>query len=229
MNKLVRLVDFQVGVGSTNLAQHEQRSANLALFSTYEPVRLWLKERVIRAPFRKIVVSLSDEGSFACWHGNVSNVVGICEVMEAVDPATLVERAPDHRWVLGVVEHAIACIERDAGWRSSELEDFLKTESERSLPLVHFFESLAQTERASGVKCILWLSTQPGETVVGARIGDRDVAILSEPGPLYLEDCFPVAKSVLRRNEYVLLDKSGKALASVAIDANVPPPGGRPG
>ncbi len=218
MSKLVRLVDFQVGVGSTKLAQDEQRSANLSLFSTYEPVRLWLKEREVRAPFRKIVVSLSDEASFARWHGNVSNVAGICEVMEAVDPTTLVQRAGDHRWVLGVVEHALACIERNAGWRSSELEDFIKAVSERPLPLVHFFESLAQIEKASGVKCVPWLSTQPGETVVGARIGERDVTVLSKPGPLYLEDSFPVAKSAIRGGEYVLLDKAGKVLASLAID-----------
>ena len=60
------------------------------------------------------------------------------------------------------------------------------------------------------MKCVPWLSTQPGETVVGARIGDRDVKVLSKPGPLYLEDSFPVAKSVIRGHEYVLLDKAGK-------------------
>ena len=63
--------------------------------------------------FRKIV--FFDEASFARWHGKVSNVAGICEVMEAVDPTTLVQRAGAHRWVLGVVEHALACIERTAG------------------------------------------------------------------------------------------------------------------
>lgn len=217
MSKLLRLRDFQVAVGSTSLALNAQRSANLSLFSTYEPVRLWLRERGVRAPFRKIVVSLCDEELCADWHAKVASVAGICEAIEAVDPTTLVERAGDHRWVFAVVEHAIACIEQHVGWRSSELKDFIKAESERPLPLVHFFEALAQTEAASGVKCVPWLSTRPGETAIGVRIGERDVTVLSQPGPLYLEDSFPIAKSIICGQAYRLLDKEGKALASVDL------------
>lgn len=217
MSKLIRLVDFQVYARPGGLADGEQRPINEALFTTYESVRLWLKEREVQAPFRKIVVALADEASSARWHGNVSNALGICEVTEAINSTMLLQRAGDHRWVLGVVEHALACIERSTGWRSHELEDFIKVASDQQLPLVHVFESLAQVEKTSGTKCVPWLSTRPGETVVGARIGGRDVIILSKPGPLYLEDSFPVAKSVIRGHEYVLLDKAGKVVASVAI------------
>lgn len=167
---------------------------------------------IFRWPF-----SLCDEELCADWHGKVANVAGICEAIEAVDPTTLVERAGDHRWVFAVVEHAIACIEQHDGWRSSELKDFIKAESERPLPLVHFFEALAQTEAASGVKCVPWLSTRPGEMAIGVRIGERDVTVLSQPGPLYLEDSFPIAKSIICGQEYRLLDKEGKALASVDL------------
>lgn len=218
MNRLVRLVDFQVGLGSTSLGLDEQRPANLALFSTYEPIRLWLKERDVKAPFRKVVVGLSDQASFARWHGNVSNVAGICEITEAVDVTTLLAKAGDHRWVLGIVEHALGCVRRSTGWRSDELQGFIATVAERPLPLVHVFEALAQTEKASGVRCVPWLSTRPGETQVGVHIGERSVTVLAKPGPLYLEDSFPVAKAAIRDGEYVLLDKAGKSLARVAID-----------
>ena len=152
MSKLLRLVDFQVGVGSANLRLDEQRTANLALFSTYEPVRLWLREREIKAPFRKIVVALSDQATFSRWHGNASNVAGICEVTEAVDVTTLLENARDHRWVLAVVDHALGCVRRSTGWHCDELESFINTSRERPFLLVHVFASLAKTDQASGMR-----------------------------------------------------------------------------
>lgn len=212
-------MDFQVYARPGGLAS-EQRPVNEALFTTYESVRLWLKEHETKAPFRKVVVTFADETSSARWHGKVSNALGICEVTEAVDMAMLVQKAGDHRWVLGIVEHALGCVERSTGWRSDELWGFIREVSERTLPLVHFFEGLAQVDNASGVKCVPWLSARPGETQIGVRIGKRDVTVLSQPGPLYLEDSFPVAKSAIRGHEYVLLDKAGKSLASVAIDSS---------
>ncbi|HEX3344349.1 MAG TPA: hypothetical protein VHS09_07235 [Polyangiaceae bacterium] len=106
-------------------------------------------------------------------------------------------------------------------WFAESAEDaaaFIAAASETAWPLVHFFEGLAQVEKSSGLKCVPWLSTRPGETRIGVRVGERDVTVLSKPGPLYLEDRFPIAKSAIRGNDYVLLDKAGKALASVAID-----------
>ena len=73
MSKSARLVDFQVYARPAGLPDGEQRPINEALFATYEPVRLWLKENDIKAPFRKFVVSLADKVSSARWHGNVSN------------------------------------------------------------------------------------------------------------------------------------------------------------
>ena len=55
-------------------------------------------------------------------------------------------------------------------------------------------------------------------TQVGVRVGQRDVTVLSEPGPLYLEDTFPVARSAIRGQDFVLLDKNGNSLANVPLD-----------
>jgi hypothetical protein len=61
----------------------DERTINHALFTTFEPLRLWLKERQIKAPFRKIVVSLN--AAFAApWNGHVANAIGICQVTEAM-------------------------------------------------------------------------------------------------------------------------------------------------
>src|SRR5262249_9876165 len=152
-------------------------------------------------------VSLVDESWSAKWHGNVSNAIGICEATEAVDVAMLVEKARNHRWVFNIIEHALGCVARSTGWRSEELESFIRAASERTLPLVHFFERFAQVDRVSGVKCVPWLSTRPGETQIGVRFlstdnAARDVTILSNPEPIYLEDDFPMVKSRIRRPDF---------------------------
>jgi len=227
MKKQVRLVDFQIYARPTGLAAGEQRPINEALFTAFEPVRLWLKERQIRAPFRKIVVSLADSLACARWHGNVLNALGICEVTEAVEIPMLLEKAGDHRWVLGIAEHALGCVTRSTGWRSDELESFMRGASEKTLPLVHFFDNLARVDSVSGVKCVPWLSTRPGETLVGVRLvsnnGDeRDVIVLSKPEPLYLEDGFPMMQSAIRSTDFVLLDNDGKTLATVPVQPRPP-------
>jgi hypothetical protein len=220
MSKATRLADFQVCAPPAGLDLDVQRRINEALFTVFEPIRLWLKEHVVAAPFRKVIVSLVDAASFAQWHGRVSNVMGVCEVMEAVDVAALRKYTDDHRWVLRIVEHALGCVAENTGWQSKDLGRFAKALSKRKLPLVHIFESLEQLDSNSGVKCVPWLSTRPGETQVGVRIGRRNTVIKSHPGPLYLEDTFPLSNSAIREGEYVLLDKTGKRLASVAINVS---------
>ena len=222
MSKQVRFRDFQVFARATGLAEGEQRAFNKTLFSIYEPVRLWLKERTVKAPFCKIVVSLSDAAISAPWHGNVTNAVGICEVTEAVDVPTLRQNIGDHAWVFGRVLHALECVARHTDWSSSELEDFITTLSQQALPFVHFFERHTRVARITGVKCTPWFSTRPGENKIGVRLvskdgAERDVTVLSQPESLWLEDSFPLAKTAIRGVEFVLLDKAGKILASVPI------------
>jgi hypothetical protein len=89
--------------------------------------------------------------------------------------------------------------------------------SASAAPLVHVFAGLSRIEKESRVECALWLSVRPGETQIGARLGKREVVILSKPGPLFLEDEFPVKKSAIKDHQYILFDKSGTVLASVPI------------
>jgi hypothetical protein len=222
MSKSVRLVDFQIGAEFTG-SMDEQRAINIALFAIYGPVRLWLKERVIKAPFSKVVVCFRDEAWSARWHGQVMNALGYCEVTESVDVAVLRQNAGDHRWVIGIVKHALSCIASALGWRSEELEGFLAATSEKTFPLIHFFDRLTRIDKISGTKCLLWLSARPGQTEVGVRLvakdnAERDVTLLSLPGPLFLEYSFPVAKTAIRERDFLLLDKTGNVLANVPLD-----------
>lgn len=219
MSKLTRLVDFQVYARPTGFVG-AQRSINEALFATFEVVRLWLKEHEVKAPFRKLVVSLADQSTSSAWHGSVSNALGVCEVTEAIDSDLLIKKADDHRWVLSTVGHALDCVEQSLGWRSKTLDGFVAVVSSSTFPLVHFFEELAQVEKVSGLRCVPWLSLSPGETKVGVRLGERQVTVLSKSGPLYLEDSFPVARSLIREQQYVLVDKTGEPLVSIALDGS---------
>ncbi|HEY6562382.1 MAG TPA: hypothetical protein VI072_34175 [Polyangiaceae bacterium] len=202
----------------------DRRRINHALFTSYEPVRLWLKEHNERAPFQKIVVSLDDKATAGPWQGNVANSGGVCEITEVVDIPTLESRAVDHRWVLGVVQHALGCVSRCVGWQSHELNAAIETLSNKPLPLLHLFRRLARIHEPTGANCVPWLSTQPGETRVGVRLTrpgepEFDVTVISEAGPLFMEDSFPLAKTAFRGSNFVLLDRSGKVLHAVALTA----------
>jgi hypothetical protein len=56
-----------------------------------------------------------------------------------------------------------------------------------------------------------------GVRLVAKDNAERDVTLLSLPGPLFLEYSFPVAKTAIRGSEFLLLDKTGKVLASVPL------------
>jgi hypothetical protein len=222
MSKSVRFVDFQIGASFTG-GLDEEGAVNLALFAIYEPVRLWLKERVIKAPFRKVAVCFRDEAWSAPWHGQVMNAFGVCQVNESVDIAVLRQNAEDPRWVIAGVEHALSCIASALGWRSEELEGFLAATSEKTWPLIHFFDRLTRIDKISGTKCVPWLSARPGQTEMGVRLvakdnAERDVTLLSTPYLLVVEISFALAKTAIRGREFLLLDKTGKVLASVPLD-----------
>lgn len=218
MRRLPRLIDMQVHAGSAGLELEEQRVISLALFTVFEPIRLWLREHDIRAPFRKLLVTLADQDVFAKWHGQVVNVGGVCEVTEAVSVASLKQNATDHTWVLGYVEHALQAVSNDLGWSSDELWEHVRSLGKLPLPLVHFFDSMACVDPASGRRCVPWLSVRPDETLVGVRIGVRDVTLASARGPLYVEVKLPFVRAELRGGAYRLLDRSGDVLASVSMD-----------
>jgi hypothetical protein len=217
MTRPRRLVDFQITVGPSTLQEGERRSANLSLFSTYEPVRLWLKERDVRAPFEKILIGLCAETTFAAISGSVVDGAGVCEVILALDPGAIAAGVINQRWAFGIAEQALIKIQLETGWQSEELVRLLQSRAEQTPPLVHFFDKLRKKDRTSGVECSLWFATQPGRTSVGARVGEVDVTLLSEPGPIFLEDSFPVSRAAIRDGEYRLSDSGGNLLASIPI------------
>lgn len=219
MRKNARLVDFQVFANSGFAG--EQRALNEMLFVSYEPIRLWIKEHEISAPFRKILISVSDEELSKQWHGKVAIAADVCEVTEAVSSAALRENAANHEWVIGIVDHALQSIVNSSAWRSSELEGFLSVMRGNKTPLVHYFGELALSDGSSGVTFRPWLSIQPGLTRFGVTRSNgtqRDVTVLERAGPIFLEDEFPVHRSTIKDGNYLLLDSSGQPLASLPLD-----------
>jgi hypothetical protein len=220
-----KLRDFQIGTFGSTLTFDEQRIVSLSTFATYEPIRLWLKAHNVKAPFVKLLVSFVTEAEFHHRKRNVTNVLGICEVDEPVNPSSLRENAGDHRWVIAAVKQALGRVAQDSvvAWRSEEFESFLDELAQRSRPLMHFIDKLARTDRRSHVSCTPWMAFEPGHTQFGVRFtapdkAERDVDVFAQPGLLYLEDDFPVAKSKLQDGMFLLLDKEGNTLASVPID-----------
>lgn len=213
----MRVTDFQILVGA--FAGHEQRALNEAAFAWFEPLRLRLRDRRVNAPFRKIVVSLRDV-SFAHWEGHVSNAAGVCEVIAIVESDGLGAKISDPRWMAHVVERSLQNVAQATGWRDAELESAVRELGQTPWPLVHLFLSMACVDRRTGTRCVPWLSTRPGHTELGVRIGQRDVPLRATAGPLYLEDEFPMAKGVIRDGSYVLLNGSGLSLAAVPLDAD---------
>jgi hypothetical protein len=218
MKKNARLQDFQVFCGAA--FADEQRSLNESLFATYEPVRLWVKERTLSAPFRKLLVSLRDQETSRQWHGQVAMAAGVCEITESVSLAELREHAGNHKWVLGIVDHALRCVAETSSWRSDELEQALSEMRAKNRPLVHFFRDLALKDPSSGITCQPWLEFQPGITRLGVNLTDgtqRDVTVITKSGPMFLEDDFPIDRAAIRSGSYLLLDKAGHSLASVPL------------
>ena len=55
----MRFVDFAIHrVWDPDLSVERNRAANRALFAFYEPLRLWVRDHKITAPFRKLCVTL---------------------------------------------------------------------------------------------------------------------------------------------------------------------------
>lgn len=224
---------FSIHVGSS---WDDQRAINWALFPVCHAIALWLVSRPradrFKAPFSKLIVYLADEAS---WSRGIqaSNVLGICEVTVPVSKAELRERVADHRWALGLVKQALACLAGgpsrryppDLAWRSTELEAFVDELMGRSLPLVHVFERSKRLDRKTRTTCVAWMSMRPFETKVGVRFeseqGRREVVVHEEPRPFMpttmFSDWGPLRKAAIRGRDYVLMDLNGNVLASVPI------------
>ena len=219
-SKTSRFVDLQLFVGPGGLDDAARRAANEALFVVYEPLRLWLREARLRAPFAKLLITIVDARTMATHHGQVSVAGGVCEVLHALPLGEAVEHVRDHRWALRLVSDSLERVERQRGWHSAQLAAHVNGLAECALPLTHFFSNLVRTDRRSGVTFSPWISTTPGSTKIGVRLAnghERDVLLVAKPGPLFIEDEFPMKRAVFRRHRFVLVGSDGTELAGVDV------------
>jgi hypothetical protein len=217
----MELRDFQVFAGASAA---DQKPINEALFTTFEPIRLWSRARRVTAPFKKLVIMLKDTTKFKEWHGEVKIVEGVCAVTEAVALEELEQCARDHHWVLAIIKHALGCVAAKTGWRSEPLEMYIDELSAASLPLVFEFAALMARDEDRGVVCVPWFRTQPGLTEIGVRIqgiGEPcDVTLMHSNHPIYLEDDFPLAATRIKGSNLLLLDKKRSTIASIDLSGD---------
>ncbi len=221
MKKPKRLVDFQVFVKATDLKTDQQKRAVQAALPASEIIRLWLRERELPAPFRKLLVTLGPRETSSTWHGQVTVALDVCEVTEAVDFEGL-GTGRDCTWVFQVVKHALQRTHEETGWESQEFEEKIDALASSRPPWIHVLRALTRLDAPSGTSYEIHYVVTPGHTEVVVHVARRDgsgrqVTVASRDGLLYLEDDFPIARTRLSSDFLLLLDSAGKELARIPI------------
>jgi len=214
-----RLVDFQIIVSAERPGA---RRLNRALFTAYEPIRLWLRDRSVEAPFRKTLIDLSDDPREEPWHGQATVALGICEVAEVVPSGELGAHVEDHRWVFARVLDGLEHVRENTGWNDIDLVEHVNHLQAGPPVLMHRLEALSKVDRRTGAQCEVWYRAAVGDCAVLARVtmpnrSPHTTVLASMPGPLYLEDEFPVKKSLVKDGCFVLLGPNKVELARVAV------------
>ncbi len=218
----MRLVDFQIYVRPPGLTQDQEQKLNEAVFPIFEAVRLRVKEEAIVAPFRKILVSIEDRTTAAQWHGKPSVALGICEVTQACDIQALVQHCPDFCAYSTMAIESLAHIAGSLGWRNESLEDTLRRTAVENPPCSHRFGKLQKIHKKTGIVCDVFFFAGHQFSSVSTCFTDGDrriqnVVVYEKPGPVYMEDDFPVVSSAITGSDFALLDRTKRTLASVPI------------
>jgi hypothetical protein len=216
----MRLVDFQALLQAPHLPREVVFEANASFFPVFESVRLWLKENKVEAPFRKVVVTATDERVSQQWHGSVTNVLGICEVTLGIDISSILEGSSRIPAMVSVIELGLRCVAASTAWRSEPLSSHLGRMRGSNPPCAHRFASLHREWR--GVGCDALFQADVGRSAVIVQFTDPtgpvgEHTLIEKDGPLYLEDDFPLVASRVARGEYVLVGRRGLELGRMPI------------
>jgi len=212
------LRDFQIYAGPGN------PDVNDRLFTCFEPIRLWLRDHHVRAPFRKILIELMDDPRVQSCAPTVGVAIGICHVVRVLPPGHIAASTTDHRWTLDLVRSCLQDIKESLGWHDDGLDAAVLALRGQPLPLSHTLARLTRTDRSSGIRCEIVFVTTFGESRAIARLtrpegAISEVVVGTSVGAVDTEDYLP-AKTIIRDGFFVLLDASKKELARVAIAPN---------
>lgn len=220
MVKLSRMVDIQIVVMPHALHAEELRRANQVLFTVYEPIRLWLKERQILAPFRKLSVGFVNEETSSATHGWVNNANSVC-LIDLLAPLAALKRVHrDRPWAFAAMIEALGHVHERLNWKSEELEARVMEVCDAGLPFTHDFARLTKKDKSTKTVCVPWMRFNLDLIQIGVRFSspdkiERETILYSRPPPLFFEDRYPIHKSALRGGSFVLLDKAGNELANL--------------
>lgn len=215
----VRIVDFQVYFAAAGLSAPEQMFCNRAAFPVYEAARLWLRERRVEAPFRKLLVTVKADPYDVQWHGAVQTANGVCEVTLCVPQAEVSARC-NPSWVAVAALEGLERVRVETGWTNGELSALLARVGSARPPCNHRFEKL--TKRFRGTTCDLVLEADGESATLKAvfvtGLGKRvESHVAHSSGPMFIEDVFPVATSAAVQGRFNLYGKGKEILASLAI------------
>src|SRR5262245_7779778 len=153
----MRMVDIDLGVMPTDLPIDEVRPANREFFKATEPIRLWLKERKLEAPFRKLGIRVHDEALGIGISAGVMNAFSVCGV-GLYFPLSILKRAHrDRAWSFEVILKALEHVHEKLKWRSKELEAYVVEVSKAGLPFTHDFSKFTKLDRKTKTTCVVWM------------------------------------------------------------------------
>lgn len=201
------------------MSREQQAEVNKIAFASAEPLRLWAKEHAVRAPFSKLVVELGDPETARGMNGANPVLHSICHVILGVELVAVQERISDLRWTMGMIQAALDRVVGDAAinWASPSLGERVSELASQSWPVRHYFERRKRVVRRGGAVCVPWFETRPLLTRIGVRIDNHDVELMVEDRPIYLEDTFPMARTRIDGQDFVILAKDGRTLARVPL------------
>ena len=214
------LRDFQIR--SPPALLDRERELNHRLFPLYEAVRLDLRGRRPKAPFRKIVVTLVDKTRIS--ECRVMNCLGICEVSVPVDVELVL--SSDLPSLVPLVIRGLEVIASSEGFSDPAIATALTRSGISDPPCSHIFGALTKTALGH-IHCETWFVARPGHSAVEVRFSAagtiRAVKVREANGPLWIEDDFPVRASRIDNERYLLLDRERQILAEVHISPESEP------
>jgi hypothetical protein len=174
----------------------------------------------VDAPFRKLAVALTTTAREWCWD---APVFGVVEVTGRIDDGVLTGPYDAMKdGVLGATAQAVRRASATLRWPADSVLAMVESLHGRS-PLHHYeLEPLGKVHRRSGRRVRVFFGLTEADSTVsvsveheGRVLADMVVAHGNTPLPLGL--WWPVAKSALDGDDFVLRDRKGAELARVHL------------
>jgi len=218
----MRLVDLDVGASGT-LPHEDAVLLNRRAFHIGEALRYAVCHRPwINAPFGKIYANLTPDDALPPKHYKLQ--LGVAVVVAPITRNAVVLPYPDFRTaVLDAAAEAFRTLEREGNWTCERAAQALTALAASDTPLFSARLAFSKTHRRKKTRAEVRYEVD--ETSVRMRVMvlgptgqvQREHVVSSYPKPAPLQLLFPVARSKMVDDDFVLLDRDGAVLARVPM------------